>query len=261
MQVGIDAARDAREEGWLKQEAAAYMHFYDPQGSQELLISANEENPAALRPLAGVRYRKLLAATESQSATSAQNLRNLHDDVSSAIISVNNVLGNLWMPNNDVEAFESALARLAPFLGFVGQRPEQETGGGPDVIWALGNLQFLVFECKSRATTDRVSKRHIDQLSGWKNWFNDRYDSSCTSHLILVHHTSRLGPGAHPHPDARVMTTDGLERLRSSILGFFESIGRESDPFDPKVIGRHLTDSKLRAEDFPNRYAMKFEAR
>jgi hypothetical protein len=45
--------------------------------------------------------------------------------------------------------FERAFVELAEVLGFQGQRPEQELSAGPDVVWALGGLSFVVVESTS----------------------------------------------------------------------------------------------------------------
>ncbi|MFB6833389.1 hypothetical protein [Streptomyces hydrogenans] len=51
-----------------------------------------------------------------------------------------------------VPVFERALKRLGYHLGFEAQRPERVTGNGPDVLWAIGELKYLVLEAKSGAT-------------------------------------------------------------------------------------------------------------
>jgi hypothetical protein len=56
---------------------------------------------------------------------------------------------------------------LAGVLGFVGQRPERDfRGGGPDVLWSVGGLDYWVIECKSGSDHNPISKRDADQLSG-----------------------------------------------------------------------------------------------
>lgn len=56
-----------------------------------------------------------------------------------------------WGPRT--KAFEQAWADLAWHLGLAGQRPERDTGRGPDGLWALP-AQFLVCEAKSNAKHD-----------------------------------------------------------------------------------------------------------
>ena len=78
------------------------------------------------------------------------------------------------------DAFEDAMEELGNVLGFGSQRPERDTGNGPDVLWALGELQYLVIECKSGSTAREISRKEIQQLGHSMTWFADKYDQTCT---------------------------------------------------------------------------------
>jgi hypothetical protein len=57
------------------------------------------------------------------------------------------------------------------FLGFGSHRPEREIGKGPDNLWAVGGLNYLVIECKSGVTAAQISKTDCNQLIGSVSWF------------------------------------------------------------------------------------------
>jgi hypothetical protein len=70
--------------------------------------------------------------------------------------------------------FERTLAQVAFLIGLAGQRPEAETGRGPDVLWNIGGAHFLVIECKNGASTDEINKHDCNQLTGSMQWFDEK---------------------------------------------------------------------------------------
>jgi hypothetical protein len=70
---------------------------------------------------------------------------------------------------------------LGLHLGFSAQRPERDTGEGPDVLWSLGELAYLVIECKSRSTMDAIWRHDAEQLSHSMDWFDEKYDHTCAA--------------------------------------------------------------------------------
>ena len=80
-----------------------------------------------------------------------------YHDSNSLLVGVNAVLEDLVLDPDHTDEFESALEFLAGLLGLSAQRPERDTGNGPDVLWAVGPQQYLVIECKSGATNDEVA--------------------------------------------------------------------------------------------------------
>lgn len=89
---------------------------------------------------------------------------------------------------------EDAIARLANHLGLAGQRPEQDLGEGPDVLWALGDLGFWVIEAKSGSRSQVIHKTDANQLAGSMNWFRERYDPTARATPVMVHRAAWL-PG------------------------------------------------------------------
>ncbi|UGY28893.1 hypothetical protein HU675_0020150 [Bradyrhizobium septentrionale] len=66
-------------------------------------------------------------------------------------------------------------------------------GRGPDNLWALGALQYLVIECKSGAVkASSINKHDCNQLNGSMNWFADKYDKSCSALRSWCIQRSRL---------------------------------------------------------------------
>ncbi len=125
------------------------------------------------------------------------------------------------------EQFERFMAAIATLMGFKGQQPEKEVGIGPDVLWRLGGLSFLVIECKNGATSERVNKHDCNQLAGSMNWFHSQYDASCAAVPVMIHPRNVFERAGTPHPDTRVMTAQKLPLLVEALREF--TIGAAAD--------------------------------
>ena len=121
------------------------------------------------------------------------------------IVWVHGLIDDLNFYEDDARRFERAFALLGSFIGVESQRPEAETGRGPDVLWALGGLKFLVIECKNGATSGVISKSDTDQLTGSMVWFDGGYDTSCHAVPVMVHPNNVLDHHASARDDMRVI--------------------------------------------------------
>jgi hypothetical protein len=119
-----------------------------------------------------------------------------YQDAGSLQLGVQTILDDLVLDPNRVPEFEEALAELGRHLGFDAQRPERDTGNGPDVLWSLGGLRYLVIEAKSGATADRIWRKDVEQVSHSMNWFHEKYDSTCSATPVLVHRINQLEANA-----------------------------------------------------------------
>ena len=100
------------------------------------------------------------------------------------------------------------MEQLAVHLGFTAQRPERDTNNGPDVLWSVGSLDYLVIECKSGATADRIWRSAVEQLAHSMNWFREHYDHTCQRNAChdpqgLHPRRERARPARHPHHHRR----------------------------------------------------------
>lgn len=246
IRTAVNNVGDRRLQGWLKQRAAGYLHLTDPVDAQRMQKSAQSDNKAVLRPRDGVEYHRLTAVAD-QARQAQQYLTGRYDDGNQLIVGVAALLDDL-KPDPDpgsVAAFEQAIYELGLHLGFGSQRPERDTGQGPDVLWSLGLLAYLVIECKSGSTTDAIWRHDAEQLSHSMDWFAEKYDHTCTAVPILIHHTNELDPRAAARPGARVITFDRLTRLRDAVTGFAAALGatngyRETDAISAQLTARHL---------------------
>ncbi|MGC1274479.1 MAG: hypothetical protein WBC44_12310, partial [Planctomycetaceae bacterium] len=128
---------------------------------------------------------------------------------------------------------------LGQLLGFDTQRPEKETGIGPDNLWALGELRFVVLEAKNRAVADAIAKDYVNQLNGSVNWFHERYDNSCKATPVSCHRSRRVGKESSPCDGMRVIDDALLEKLKIAVRDFVGQVAMLSQ------FGQHEEIAKL----------------
>ncbi|GGJ01867.1 DEAD/DEAH box helicase [Neoroseomonas lacus] len=223
-QDAVNGTADPQLKGYLKQQLAEYINFRNPAMAQELQLSALGINSRLLKPIAGATYNKLNAPTVGQAAAAVRfNERFL--EANDLVIWINGLLDDLDWGEEGSKRFEAAVSELGKFLGFGSQRPEDEVGRGPDNLWALGGLKYLVIECKSGAVlADKISKADTNQLNGSMIWFTEKYDNSCSATPLMVHPKTVFEYAASPHADLRIINGLGLKRLRDAVRAYSVSL-------------------------------------
>ncbi len=251
----VNATGDPRVKGWLQEQLACYTHPLDPAKAQQILAGALRLNPRVTRPLEGVSYSRLSPAAD-QAAAAARYLAGRYPTRNVLIVGVDALLDDLVFDPQHTDEFEDALEELAFHLGFTAQRPERDTGNGPDVLWSAGSLNYLVTECKSGVTAGRIWRSHVEQLAHSMNWFGEQYDSTCRPTPVMVHKTSVLEANATAPPGTRIITENGLNRLRSAVRGAAAALGDAGTWSDPAAVGTQLSHHKLTGTSILAAYAV-----
>lgn len=247
-QAAVNGTTERQVRGYLKQQLAGYTNFIDPAQAQELQLSAVSENQRLLKPLAGTTYHRLNAPPSGQAAAAVQFMTRFLEG-NDLVIWINGLLDDLQWGEEGSKRFETAMKDLGSFLGFGSERPEDQTGRGPDNLWALGNSRYFVIECKSGAVSaDRVSKHDTNQLNGSIVWFDEKYGRSCTRTPILVHPKTIFEHAASPHADIRIVNGPGLDRMKDAILAYSISLASTGGYADAKEAQKQLEYHKLSAE-------------
>jgi Helicase C-terminal domain/DEAD/DEAH box helicase len=257
---GLNTLDDLRQVAWLKEQLATYSHFIDASRAQQILAGAVRQNPAVLRPLEGVSYQRV-GATDNQAAAAARLLGENYGDGVQLVLGINALLDDLAWDEDATDGFEEALKRLGEHLGFAAQRPDHDTGTGPDVLWALDAYTFIVIEAKSGANTDIIFKRDVDQLAGSMNWFREIYGTTCSATPIMVHRAQQLHEQASASEGMRVLTPERLEALkrgvRSLAVALADGVGQWSDS---AAVSVQLRQHNLTQTAFATTYTAPFRA-
>jgi hypothetical protein len=247
---------DQSLKGVLKYQAAAYLHFADAVGAQELQLSALTDNPVLPKPVAGVAYVPKRAPGE-QALAAAEYLVERYATGRELLVGVAALVADLEpSPDQDrVPAFEQAVSDLGRHLGFTADRPERDTGNGPDDLW-IGPAASFVIECKSRATADAVPRSDVEQLGHSMNWFAEKYPGGRVPDAtpVLIHPVRRLRSDAVAPPGARIITFDRLAGLREAVSRFATSIAEARRYADPTAVGRRLANEHLTDRGFAEQW-------
>jgi hypothetical protein len=144
---------------------------------------------------------------------------------------------------------------MAEHLGFAGQRPERDTGRGPDNLWALTDGSFHVVEAKNEVKESHpVYKKHAEQLSNSMDWFRQTYGTKTSATPVLIHARAMFDKKAAIPIGCRVVTKEKLAALRDAIHAYATALADTGTFRDATGVGRLLASLGLTASDFTSRY-------
>lgn len=255
MSQAVNAAVDDRHKGWLQEQLAAYQNFFDKGKAQQTLAGALKLNRGVLRPRDGVSYQRLKAG-QAQATQAAGYLADSYADANELRLGFEALTDDLVFDPQRVPEFEDALESLGEHLGFAVQRPERDTGNGPDVLWALGGQRYLLIEAKSGVLTtrDKIWRSEVEQLSHSANWFTENYDHTSTATPVLIHPVRMLEKNASAPPNAVVITPDALRRLCTALIGMAVALAASGDWRNADTVAVQLREYQLTAGQLVSAY-------
>lgn len=247
--------------GYGKQILAEYTNFTNEVGAQRILLSAIRDNKSVLKPKTGIEYERISSINGQINKLQMNLLEQYSDGLNNQyIIDIESILDDLVFRPGTANKFEEAIKLLAFYLGFVGQRPENEYGRGPDNLWALGNNEYFVIECKNGVTNEIINKHDINQLNGSIEWFKGKYDHSSQCTPIMIHLGDICEYSATPNEDSRVITKDKLDEFKENIKSFSVAL-KGINLNDNSQIRALIIASKLRPNDIIEHYTVKIKKR
>lgn len=255
VQAVVDKTEEPKLRGWLKQQAAAFLHRANAVQAQKLQGSAQSDNRALLKPRAGVEYERLQGSAD-QGARAATYLSARYGNEIDFQLGLEAVIDDLRPDPSAaaVEKFEQAVQDLGWHLGFEAQRPERDNGRGPDVLWKIGDLTFLVIECKSGVETLFIAKNDANQLSGSIDWFGSEYDRTGKAIPLMIHRVSKLHDVARAREGMRVMTFEKLDELRDAVHRFARALASKGAYRDAELVREQLEALGLGGRGFADRW-------
>jgi hypothetical protein len=257
-QEAVNAVEDETAKGYYKQQLAEYTHHIDPVRSQEILRSAAGLNRRVIKPIAGITYTKLDAPQESQASASVTFMRRFLES-NDLIVWLNALLEDLAWDPEATHRFEAAVQELGFFLGFGSQRPERQIGKGPDNLWAIGDLSYIIIECKSGATTDEISKKDCNQLTGSMSWFRNTYDSSCKATPVLIHPSFCFHNYCSPLGETRIIDADALLKIKERVRALGVALASERTYKDARRVAGLLEHYDLTGTKLVSRVTVPFK--
>jgi hypothetical protein len=223
----------------------------DPAAAQQLQRSAQQDNSALLRPREGVEYHRL-STIGDQARQASEFLSSRYKDGNELVVGFAAITDDLH-PDRDLAAtmrFEQAILDLGLHIGVGAQRPERDTGEGPDDLWSLGELAYLVIECKSGATANVIYRHDAEQLSHSMDWFAEKYDQSCSAQPVLIHKSTLLHDRASARPGTQIITFERLVELRDAVTKFAAALAADNAFKDSDRVATQLATWHLNAKQF-----------
>lgn len=219
---------DDEAKGLLMQLMAEYKNFVNPSQAQEILLSAQKLNERVLKPISGIQYEKLQSFSDSQGANVAKFIEDNKFKPNNYLIRVCSILDSLIFSENTSDSFEDALNSVASIIGIHSSRPEKSgVKGSPDNLWAIGNLEYFIIECKNGVKPDitNISKSDCSQLLSSIQWFENLYaGNEFNCYPIIIHKVHIFDSAASPDPRMRVMTEQLLNQFKIAVKSFAEGV-------------------------------------
>lgn len=244
---------DAKYAGWLSETWADATHPIDRTRSQQILIAGRAENPAILRPITGAGYQRLTPqATQAEAAKVFLSAK--FGTGVEVLMGGQAALDEITWNTERTHDAEVGIADLGSFLGLPAQRPEEELGVGPDVLWSLGNHAYAVIEAKTGSEADLIHKKDVNQLAGSVNWCEKQYGSDATVIPVLVHRKSVVERTGTAPAATRIITAAGLKALKAAVVANLAALGddfRDADRIAAALRDNHLTGAEILGTNSP----------
>lgn len=212
---------DSTLRGWLYQQAARAADLWGaPDKAAELQRTARSVNKGLLRPLVDQPYFPLNAPGSQANSIVAEIAgftfrRGFVDVFEQTVASLT--------PLATAKQFEEALKGLGKLLGYQAERPENDEGIGPDVLWLLSEGLGWVIEVKSRKeAANPLTKDEHGQLLNSYEWFKQAYPTY-SGKKVVVHPNNTCTERVIP-ADASVLTLEGLGEIVSRARILFEDL-------------------------------------
>ena len=256
----MEQTEDKKAKALLMQQMAEYKNFSNPVRAQELLLSARSLNHMILKPISGIQFEKLQCSQNGQAAYAIKYIYDNNLQGNNYHIHVSSILDGLVFSDDSANKFEHALKDAASIIGIPSSRPEAEYGGvAPDNLFALGNSEYAVIECKSRTVTENISKRDCNQLLGSIQWFKNFYlDNDLKCHPIMIHSSRVFNYDASPSNDIRIMTPELLSDFCSAIKQFTEALVQNDVVGKINEVEKLLSQLGLNGRQIVEKYTVPF---
>lgn len=243
------AEGDTRLAGWLGETHASYLERVDKVAAQQTLDQASRNNPAVLAPLGGIAYVHL-----GQASNQAQEARNLLTDTYATgdelVVGIGALITDLaWDPLRTDQA-EDALASLGRHLGFLAQQPERDFKIGSDVMWSLGDHQYVVIEAKTGAESTAIWKKDINQLAGSVNWCEGEYGVDAKITPLMVHPSHLVQRSGTPPQGCRSINRADMKALKKALKQFARALANDNAFQDVTAVEAQIVALGLTRDTF-----------
>lgn len=216
---------DSSDRGWYLQVMARYHYPSDRAEFNRLQLAAHNANRMVMRPPQGLKVTKLSVISQGRVERIADWIRS-HGSYDQLEIALGDILGRLVF-GVKADKFEHALDELSRAIGFAGERPDKEWKEGPDNLWSLDDVNYIIWECKSEVDLKRseINKTEAEQMNRSAAWFQKHYPG-CKAVHIEIHPAHQVQSAANFLVEVRAMREKELKAFTRAIRTFFQSFER-----------------------------------
>ena len=248
----INKETDKKTKGYLMQIKAEYTNFIDISKAQQILLAARKCNSGTLIPIEGIQYEKLLNK-KIQAKALIEYVSKLCSNSNEYIVHIDATLDSLTF-SPEAHEFERALEEFGKLLGFNSSRFDNG-GNGPDNLWAVGDGEYFVIECKSGAIVETIAKKYCDQLGGSIRWFNQQYGSDLKVTPVMVHKSQIIDDNAAAVEGMRIITPELLDSFKEQFKNFTTAFVQDENWGNVIRVSALLSKYKLCSNDILNEYS------
>ena len=257
----INCQEDNEVKGYLKMQLAEYYNFIDRAESQEILKSAYNLNNKITKPISGINFKKDTNKINRQ----VENIINLIDkynqDFNNLIIKLNAILSNLIFLEGTSKSFEKAIKDVGEFIGIESERPEEETGIGPDNLYWIDKEYAMIIECKNEVKEDKnICKHDCNQLNGSYEWYKREYEKTDIEGIpIMIHPSNIYNRECTPNKKTRIITEAELNSLKDNIDKFIKELSKQQNYKDRNNIEKLLNNHMLSGRNLLEKYTTAYK--
>jgi len=139
---------------------------------------------------------------------------------------------------------EAALEALGTYLGLETQRPDNEFGTGPDVLWSSSGGPALSLEAKTEKGEGSVyRKQDLGQIRDHRQWVREHANAS-DIYSAFVGPVVPASPGANPDPDTVVLELAVFRALRDQLRAALNDVCNSAVPATAPAIVQQIFDQR-----------------
>lgn len=257
----INRQEDNEIKGYLKMQLAEYYNFIDSSASQEILKSAYNLNSKVTKPISGINFKKDTNKINKQVENIINFIQRNKEDFNNIIIKLNAILSNLVFVEGTSKLFEKAIKDVGEFIGIESERPEEETGIGPDDLYWIGKEYAMIIECKNEVKKENnICKHDCNQLNGSYEWYNSKYEKTGIEGIpIMIHPSNIYNRECTPNKKTRIITEVELNRLKDNINKFIKELSKPQNYKDRNNIERLLNNHLLSRINLVENYTIEYK--
>ena len=242
----------AKEKGWYLQKAANYMFEYNEGEAFGIQRAAYDNNETLFCPPVGATLRPVNISKFNSQQKILQWFQNFAHP-NGAIAKIQELRARL---SYEVSAatMEETVKELAPLLGAIGSRPENEYNEGPDDLWVWPSMS-LVIEVKN-GNDKSLHKSDAEQLLHSMEWFKKQCPAG-KGVPVTIAKVIAIDKGVCYPEHTRIITPAKMVQLLDNLENFFQRMIKEPLLYcSPEAIVKLQNDFHLNQEQFLAHYSL-----